>query len=208
MSFRSIVPTVALASAASGGCFLGLFSCGGYEWHQQLIHSLIAILAITAVVVPPQSLAAAGRRVAFLSSVVAVFLGCWFLLQGMYSFSNAEPTAKANFHLLDLVVGVLLVLVFTGVVLLILKKRALGVLRQPTRTAGANRVTDPLPQEVQPMVEELNLLLSHSDRQAEEARTHARCEVVERCVSWDLHGPILAPERGSEHALTRVRIRL
>jgi signal transduction histidine kinase len=41
------------------------------------------------------------------------------------------------------------------------------------RSTGANRVTDPLPQEVQPMVEELNALLAHSDRQAEEARTHA-----------------------------------
>ncbi|MEO0062878.1 MAG: Sensor protein PhoQ [Pseudomonadota bacterium] len=41
------------------------------------------------------------------------------------------------------------------------------------RSSGANRVTDPLPQEVQPMVEELNALLAHSERQAEEARTHA-----------------------------------
>ncbi|WP_425482295.1 sensor histidine kinase [Altericroceibacterium indicum] len=41
------------------------------------------------------------------------------------------------------------------------------------RTAGANRVTDPLPLEVQPMVEELNALLAHSEKQAEEARTHA-----------------------------------
>ena len=41
------------------------------------------------------------------------------------------------------------------------------------RTTGANRVTDPLPQEVQPMVEELNALLAHSETQAEEARTHA-----------------------------------
>lgn len=41
------------------------------------------------------------------------------------------------------------------------------------RTAGTNRVTDPLPQEVQPMVEELNALLAHSERQAEEARRHA-----------------------------------
>ncbi len=41
------------------------------------------------------------------------------------------------------------------------------------RTAGANRVTDPLPQEVQPMVEELNALLAHSETQAEEARRHA-----------------------------------
>ena len=41
------------------------------------------------------------------------------------------------------------------------------------RTAGTNRVTEPLPLEVQPMVEELNALLAHSERQAEEARTHA-----------------------------------
>jgi signal transduction histidine kinase len=41
------------------------------------------------------------------------------------------------------------------------------------RTAGSNRVTDPLPREVQPMVEELNALLAHSERQAEEARRHA-----------------------------------
>ena len=41
------------------------------------------------------------------------------------------------------------------------------------RTSGVNRVTDPLPQEVLPMVEELNALLAHSERQAEEARTHA-----------------------------------
>lgn len=41
------------------------------------------------------------------------------------------------------------------------------------RSTGRNRVTDPLPLEVQPMVEELNALLAHSERQAEEARTHA-----------------------------------
>jgi signal transduction histidine kinase len=44
---------------------------------------------------------------------------------------------------------------------------------QKIRTTGSNRVTDPLPLEVQPLVEELNSLLEHSERQAEEARTHA-----------------------------------
>lgn len=44
---------------------------------------------------------------------------------------------------------------------------------QRMRTTGANRVIDPLPLEVQPLVEELNALLAHSERQAEEARTHA-----------------------------------
>lgn len=44
---------------------------------------------------------------------------------------------------------------------------------QKMRTTGANRVTDPLPLEVQPLVDELNGLLAHTERQAEEARTHA-----------------------------------
>ncbi len=44
---------------------------------------------------------------------------------------------------------------------------------QSIRTTGSNRVTDPLPMEVQPLVEELNALLAHSQKQAEEARTHA-----------------------------------
>ncbi len=44
---------------------------------------------------------------------------------------------------------------------------------QSIRTTGSNRVTDPLPLEVQPLVEELNMLLAHSEKQAEEARTHA-----------------------------------
>lgn len=44
---------------------------------------------------------------------------------------------------------------------------------QRIRTTGSNRVSDPLPLEVQPLVEEINMLLAHSERQAEEARTHA-----------------------------------
>jgi len=44
---------------------------------------------------------------------------------------------------------------------------------QKLRTTGAARVTDPLPQEVQPLVQELNALLAHTEKQAEEARTHA-----------------------------------
>lgn len=44
---------------------------------------------------------------------------------------------------------------------------------QRMRSTGAGRVTDPLPLEVQPLVQELNALLAHSERQAEEARTHA-----------------------------------
>jgi signal transduction histidine kinase len=44
---------------------------------------------------------------------------------------------------------------------------------QHLRTTGANRITDPLPSEVQPLVDEVNALLEHTERQAEEARRHA-----------------------------------
>lgn len=44
---------------------------------------------------------------------------------------------------------------------------------QKMRTTGANCMTDPLPLEVQPLVQELNALLAQSEKQAEEARTHA-----------------------------------
>ncbi|MCT2400396.1 sensor histidine kinase [Novosphingobium mangrovi (ex Huang et al. 2023)] len=44
---------------------------------------------------------------------------------------------------------------------------------QKLRATGAARVTDPLPREVEPLVDELNALLAHTERQAEEARTHA-----------------------------------
>ncbi|MCJ2185970.1 sensor histidine kinase [Novosphingobium beihaiensis] len=44
---------------------------------------------------------------------------------------------------------------------------------QKLRTTGAARVTEPLPQEVEPLVGELNALLAHTEQQAEEARTHA-----------------------------------
>ena len=44
---------------------------------------------------------------------------------------------------------------------------------QQLRSTGSNRITDPLPTEVEPLVDELNALLAHSEKQAEEARTHA-----------------------------------
>ncbi|WP_407876329.1 sensor histidine kinase [Qipengyuania nanhaisediminis] len=44
---------------------------------------------------------------------------------------------------------------------------------QKLRTSGDNRITEPLPAEVEPLVEEINMLLEHTERQAEEARTHA-----------------------------------
>ncbi len=44
---------------------------------------------------------------------------------------------------------------------------------QTMRSTGSNRITEPLPLEVEPLVEEINALLAHTETQAEEARTHA-----------------------------------
>ena len=52
-----------------------------------------------------------------------------------------------------------------------LRKVRLEIIRM--RDGQKNRVTEPMPAEVLPMVEELNALLAHNERQAEEARTHA-----------------------------------
>ncbi|RZM22498.1 MAG: HAMP domain-containing histidine kinase, partial [Sphingomonas sp.] len=41
------------------------------------------------------------------------------------------------------------------------------------RAGQTDRVSDAMPEEVQPMVEELNALIAHNERQAEEARRHA-----------------------------------
>jgi len=41
------------------------------------------------------------------------------------------------------------------------------------RNGEKGRVTEPLPREVRPLVEELNALLAHNEQQAEEARRHA-----------------------------------
>lgn len=41
------------------------------------------------------------------------------------------------------------------------------------RSGEASRVEEPLPEELTPMVEELNALIAHNERQAEEARRHA-----------------------------------
>ena len=41
------------------------------------------------------------------------------------------------------------------------------------RAGEKSRVTEPLPREIQPLVEELNALLAHNEQQAEEARRHA-----------------------------------
>jgi len=84
---------------------------------------------------------------------------------------------------------------------------------QKMRTTGANRVNDPLPLEVQPMVEELNALLAHIERQAEEARTHAgnlahalKTPLTVVMNAATAHAPDLAPTVIREAAVMRRQV--
>jgi hypothetical protein len=49
---------MALVVAASGGAYVGLFSCGGYIWHEWAILFLMAVLTIGAI-----GLSAARKRI-------------------------------------------------------------------------------------------------------------------------------------------------
>jgi len=101
----------------------------------------------------------------------------------MWTFAVAQSRAEID-EQIDRIRRILVlsfVILGLGLLVLVLLQSYVGLrpLRrirtaiQHIRTSGSNRVTDPLPLEVQPLVQELNMLLEHSERQAEEARTHA-----------------------------------
>ena len=81
------------------------------------------------------------------------------------------------------------------------------------RSTGTNRVTEPLPLEVQPLVQELNALLAHSEKQAEEARTHAgnlahalKTPLTVVMNAATAHAPDLAPTVIREAAVMRRQV--
>ncbi len=84
---------------------------------------------------------------------------------------------------------------------------------QRMRSTGTNRVTEPLPWEVQPLVDELNGLLAHSAQQAEEARTHAgnlahalKTPLTVVMNAATAHAPDLAPTVIREAAVMRRQV--
>ncbi|RVT41207.1 sensor histidine kinase [Sphingobium algorifonticola] len=66
---------------------------------------------------------------------------------------------------------IMMVVLQTFIGLLPLRRVRLEIVAM--RAGSKSRVDAPMPTEVRPMVEELNALLAHNERQAEEARTHA-----------------------------------
>lgn len=64
----------ALLLAALGGVWFGLFSCGGYVWHHQLMHWTLGALIAAMLFCPPRQAASLGRRATLALAVVGTFL--------------------------------------------------------------------------------------------------------------------------------------
>jgi len=70
---------LALLLGALGGVWSGLFSCGGYVWHQQLMHWTLGALVAALLLYPPREAASLSRRLAIALAV----LGTFFVVQAL-----------------------------------------------------------------------------------------------------------------------------
>lgn len=70
--FKALV-IFALLLAALGGVWFGLFSCGGYAWHHQLMHWTLVVLVLALLLFPPRRAASFGRRAALALAVIGTF---------------------------------------------------------------------------------------------------------------------------------------
>jgi len=68
---RMTFPAVAGTLAVAGGIFLGLFSCGGYVWHQQLFAALFATSLLGSLLLPPDALKRWPRRAVVVATLAA-----------------------------------------------------------------------------------------------------------------------------------------
>lgn len=59
--------------ACLGGIWFGLFSCGGYAWHAQLMRCLLLGLAAITVALPPWAWSATWRRLLLAIGLFVVF---------------------------------------------------------------------------------------------------------------------------------------
>ncbi len=94
--------------------------------------------------------------------------------------SSGEQLEEQLRHIRSILVWSFAILGLGLFLMAVLQNRfGLGPLRrvraaiQDLRATGANRIDEPLPLEVEPLVSEINQLLAHTAKQAEEARTHA-----------------------------------
>lgn len=91
---RVIPPVVAIAEAVAGGVYFGLFSCGGYGWHQDLFWIVFLSSLAFVMLVPPRALRGASKRLGFTTAAVAAFL----IIRGAASaFYPAPPESWGEF---------------------------------------------------------------------------------------------------------------
>ena len=78
----------------AGAIFLGLFSCGGYIWHRQVIYSLILVLLALCMFKPIQSLRGKWQRGLIPIASLILFL---FIRASASAFYPAAPDSIASF---------------------------------------------------------------------------------------------------------------
>lgn len=71
-SFKALIACFYLI-ACLGGIWLGLFSCGGYAWHTQLMYWMLVVLATVVVAFPPWTWPATWRRLLLAIGLFVVF---------------------------------------------------------------------------------------------------------------------------------------
>ena len=91
----SKIPSIfAILFAVFGGVFFGLFSCGGYVWHQQLFAALFIGILLVLLFVPSAVLNKAWKRIA----LVVIATGLFFLIRSVAStFYPATPESWSGF---------------------------------------------------------------------------------------------------------------
>lgn len=84
----------ALILAALGGIYFGLFSCGGYAAHRQIVCGLLAVATLIAVILPLQRASPVVSRVGVIAGVAATFIFCEALAAPFYL---SQPESLSEF---------------------------------------------------------------------------------------------------------------
>lgn len=75
MQTSQTIPAISAGVLAIfGGAFLGLYSCGGQQWHRQAIYVALALSATLATVYPPAFRGSSLARFAIPLAALALFL--------------------------------------------------------------------------------------------------------------------------------------
>jgi hypothetical protein len=98
MSNKQTITTIALTGAIllslGGGVFFGLFSCGGYMWHQQLFLTVFLLFLLAFLVFPP----AAFKHIFSKGLILILLIGSFFVVRaGASTFYPSAPESMQEF---------------------------------------------------------------------------------------------------------------